>query len=260
MRPARLGVVLYGRVTVTGQLAWSGNRLRHEIAALGTGRPAALTVAKWGSTTGPRSVGASLYDVAVQSVRIKEHLSRTSRVHSFDFDNNEKQKNLFVGQAKSDSPTPFMVHDWSSKTKLSRPEWEKLIKQKMASTTMCIVLVGRSRATATRVTKEIAMAKALNVAVFGVYLDGAGPSSTLPTGLQRNRTIAWDWKLISAAVKQMMGEGRNAGRCEARAPCWHRRLPHRQLADGVRRRRHRPERPFIWRGTRMEPPTGAPSL
>ena len=131
---------------------------------------------------------------------------------SFDFDNNEKQKNLFVGQAKSDSPTPFTVHDWSSKTKLSQAEWEKLIKQKMASTNMCIVLVGRSMATATGVTKEIAMAKALNVPVFGVYVDGAGPSSTLPTGLQRNRTMAWDWKLIAAAVKQMMGEGKNASK------------------------------------------------
>lgn len=37
---------------------------------------------------------------------------------SFDFDNNQTPKNLFVGQAKSDSPTPFTVHDWPSKTTL----------------------------------------------------------------------------------------------------------------------------------------------
>ena len=30
---------------------------------------------------------------------------------SFDFDNNHIQKVLFAGQAKSDSPTPFTVHD-----------------------------------------------------------------------------------------------------------------------------------------------------
>lgn len=129
---------------------------------------------------------------------------------SFDFDNNEKHKNLFVGQAKSDSPTPFTVHDWSSKTALSQAEWEEKIKQKMASTNMCIVLVGRSISTATGVAKEIVMAKELDVPVFGVYVDGAGTSSTLPPGLQRNRTVVWSWPTIAAAVEQMMSEGKNA--------------------------------------------------
>lgn len=131
---------------------------------------------------------------------------------SFDFDHNEKQKILFAGQATSDSPTPFTVHDWSSKTTLPQAEWKKLIKQKMASTNMCIVLVGRSMATATGVAMEIAMAKELNVPVFGVYVDGADVNSTLPTGLRRNRTMSWKWKQIAAGVVQMMGEGKNAGR------------------------------------------------
>jgi len=129
---------------------------------------------------------------------------------SFDFDHNEAQKILFAGQAKSDSPTPFTVHDWSSKTKLPQAEWENLIKTKMASTNMCIVLVGQTMASATGVAKEIAMAKELNVPVFGVYVDGAGPNSTLPAGLQRNRTMSWKWDVIAAAVNQMMGEGKNA--------------------------------------------------
>ena len=88
--------------------------------------------------------------------------------------------------------------------------WEKLIRSKMASTNMCIVLVGRFTATATGVVTEIAMAKDLDVPIFGVYVDGAGPSTALPAGLQRNRTMAWNWRLIAAAVNQMMGEGKNA--------------------------------------------------
>jgi len=97
---------------------------------------------------------------------------------SFDFDHNQTQKILFAGQAKSDSPTPFTVHDWSSKTTLPQAEWEKLIKSKMANTNMCIVLVGRSMASATGVAKEISMAKELNVPVFGVSL--TGPSDRRP--------------------------------------------------------------------------------
>ncbi|MDX3714735.1 TIR domain-containing protein [Streptomyces europaeiscabiei] len=129
---------------------------------------------------------------------------------SFDFDHNELQKKMFAGQAATDSPAPFTVEDWSSKTSLPQSQWEALIKKKMANTHMCIVLVGRHMATATGVAKEIAMAKELLVPVFGVYVDGAGTTSTLPVGLQRNRTMAWKWDLIAAAVRQMMGEGKNA--------------------------------------------------
>ena len=53
------------------------------------------------------------------------------------------------------------------------------------------------------------MAKAANVPVFGVYVDGAGALSTLPIGLARNRVIAWTWPSVGNAVAQMMTEGKN---------------------------------------------------
>lgn len=53
------------------------------------------------------------------------------------------------------------------------------------------------------------MAKEKDVPVFGVYVDGAGTASVLPVGLPRNRTIPWTWPGVGAAVKQMMGEGKN---------------------------------------------------
>jgi hypothetical protein len=64
-------------------------------------------------------------------------------------------------------------------------------------------------ASATGVAKEIKMAKDQNVPVFGVYVGGANSTSKLPSGLAINRTITWGWDGISAAVKQMMGEGKN---------------------------------------------------
>lgn len=128
---------------------------------------------------------------------------------TFDFDHNVTEKNLFAGQAKTDSPTPFTVHDWSSKTDLPQSQWEDLIREKMNSTNMCIVLVGKYMASATGVDKEIAMAKELDVPVFGVYVGGATTSSTLPTGLQRNRTVQWKWAHIADKVNQMMKEGKN---------------------------------------------------
>jgi hypothetical protein len=128
---------------------------------------------------------------------------------SFDFDHNEESRRLFVGQAKTDSPTPFVVQDWSSKEDLPQDEWEKLIKQKINSCHLMIVLVGKSMGSASGVAKEIQFAKDGDVPLFGVYVDGADSSSTLPTGLARNRVIPWKWSAIASAIDQMMGEGKN---------------------------------------------------
>ncbi len=127
---------------------------------------------------------------------------------SFDFDHNETQKILFCGQIKN-SKTPFSVQDWSSKEDLPQAEWEKKLKTKINGCHLMIVLVGRSMGSASGVAKEIGFAQDQNVPFFGVYVDGAGTSSTLPKGLVRNRTIAWDWNNIAKAVDQMMGEGKN---------------------------------------------------
>jgi hypothetical protein len=129
---------------------------------------------------------------------------------SFDFDHNETSKNLFAGQAKKESPTSFVLEDWSSKSSLPEAEWEDFISKKVGSCHLMIVLVGKSMSSAYGVVAEIAMAKDKNVPYFGVYVDGADSTSTLPTGLARNRTIAWNWQGISDAIDQMMGEGKNA--------------------------------------------------
>lgn len=127
---------------------------------------------------------------------------------SFDFDHDETEKNLFVGQSKN-SKTLFSIEDWSSKSSLPQSEWEKLIKGKINKCNMLIVLSGQTMASATGVSKEITMAKDRDVPVFGVYVDGANSSSNLPKGLARNRTISWKWDNIASAIDQMMGEGKN---------------------------------------------------
>ncbi|MEV6487112.1 hypothetical protein AB0M20_00535 [Actinoplanes sp. NPDC051633] len=128
----------------------------------------------------------------------------------FDFEHDERWRNLFVGQARTDSPTPFAVDDWSSRVDLPQAVWQEIIRQRISQTNMCIVLSGRHMASAGGVALEIAMARELDVPSFGVYVDGAGVSSPLPFGLPRKRVIAWNWNAIGAAVTQMMGEGKNA--------------------------------------------------
>jgi len=127
---------------------------------------------------------------------------------SFDFDHNETEKILFVGQSKN-SKTPFSIQDWSAKSSMPQSQWEAIVKDKINKANMLIVLVGKTMTSATGAVKEIKMAKDQSVPVFGVYVGGADTSSNLPEGLQRNRTIAWDWEMIANAIGQMMGEGKN---------------------------------------------------
>ena len=128
---------------------------------------------------------------------------------SFDFTNDERWRNLFVGQGKLPD-TPWEIADWSSKEALAQSKWEGIIKDKINKCNMVIVLVGRYMASASGVAKEIKMAKEQDVPVFGVYVDHANTQSNLPEGLARNRTIDWTWPGVAGAVDQMMKEGKNA--------------------------------------------------
>lgn len=128
---------------------------------------------------------------------------------SFDYDNDQTSRMLFTGQGATSSPASFTIADWSSKEPLPQQQWEALIASKITKCNMVIVLVGRSMGSASGVAKEIEFANSANVPIFGVYVDGATVSSTLPIGLPRNRVIAWRWSDIAAAINQMMGEGKN---------------------------------------------------
>jgi hypothetical protein len=127
---------------------------------------------------------------------------------SFDFDNNKTEKELFAGQAKN-SRTPFNIEDWSSKESLPQKEWEELIEAKINKCNLLIVLVGKKTSNAIGVVKEITFAKSNNVPIFGVYVGGADITTSLPEGLARSRTVAWDWEKIADKIDECMKEGKN---------------------------------------------------
>jgi len=127
---------------------------------------------------------------------------------SFDIDHDEEEKNLFIGQSKNNK-TPFSFEDWSSKSSLPQNQWERIIKDKINKCNFVVVLSGKYMASATGVVKEISFADESNVPVFGVYVGGANTNNNLPSGLQRNRTIIWDWDKIASAIDQMMTERKN---------------------------------------------------
>jgi hypothetical protein len=129
---------------------------------------------------------------------------------SFDFDHDESQRSLFVGQTRN-SRTPFSIQDWSSKDELAQSRWEQIVGDRIARCNLMVVLIGRSMASAAGVAKEIRMATDRNVPFFGVYVDNADGMSALPSGMPRNRVVSWTWPNIANGIDQMMKEGKNRG-------------------------------------------------
>lgn len=127
---------------------------------------------------------------------------------SFDFDHNETEKTLFVGQSKN-SNTPFSIQDWSAKSSMPQSKWETIVEGKIKKCNMVIVLVGKYMASSTGVKKEVKMAKNNNVPVFGVYVGDANTSSNLPDGLARSKVVKWEWEKIANMIDKMMDEGKN---------------------------------------------------
>ena len=127
---------------------------------------------------------------------------------SFDVDYNSNEKVLFEKNIKH-SKTPFTIQDCSTEPSKPRSKWEAIVNEKIDKCNLVIVLVGKYMSSATGVAKEITSAHSQDVPVFGIYVGGADNSSKLPNGLQRNRTITWNWDSIASVIEQAMEEKKN---------------------------------------------------
>jgi hypothetical protein len=121
---------------------------------------------------------------------------------SFDYDNDQGQKHLLVGQAKLPD-SPFDLADWSSKEHLTG-DWKAKIKGKLAYVDVVCVLCGKNMASATGVAQELSMAKELGKEYFllAAYSEG---TMTKPTSASSNDKIyKWTWDNL----KTLIGGGR----------------------------------------------------
>lgn len=117
---------------------------------------------------------------------------------SFDYDHDEGQKHLLVGQSKL-ADSPFDLADWSSKEHLTG-DWEEKIKAKLAYVDIVCVLCGRHMASATGVTHELSMAKELGKAYFllGAYSEG---NMTKPsTAASTDKIYRSTWPNLKALI------------------------------------------------------------
>lgn len=127
---------------------------------------------------------------------------------SFDYVNNNGEKQQFVAQSKNSS-VEFIVEYESAEPTLPPVQWDNVTADRINYSNMLIVLVGKKTAQAAHVAREIASADSQNIPIFGVYVEGTGPSTDLPKGLVRSRVVSLDWNAIGAMVEKAMKEGKN---------------------------------------------------
>ena len=113
---------------------------------------------------------------------------------SFDFDHDEKLKNLFVGQAKHDD-TPFEITDMSVKQTLFG-DWKAKVRPKIRNAEQVVVICGEYTHTATGVSAEIEIAQELGKPYF--LLKGRSDKTcTKPKSAKTEDSIyRWTWENV----------------------------------------------------------------
>lgn len=110
---------------------------------------------------------------------------------SFDYDHDEGQKHLLVGQAKLPD-SPFELADWSSKDHLTG-DWKAKINAKLAYVDIVCVLCGRNMASASGVAHELSIAKELGKSYFLLAAYSEGNMTKPTTADPSDKMYAWNW-------------------------------------------------------------------
>lgn len=116
--------------------------------------------------------------------------TRKKRVFiSFDFDNDQKLKHAFVGQARLPE-SPFQIVDHSFKRAAPQLLWEMKARGAIARAEILVVLIGRHTRCASGVLKEIKIARELGKRVIQILPSTSKPAWRVPGGGQLYK---WNW-------------------------------------------------------------------
>jgi hypothetical protein len=117
---------------------------------------------------------------------------------SFDYDHDESQKILLVGQAKLPD-SPFDLSDWSSKEHITG-DWKAKIKQKLAYVDVMCVLCGHHTHTAAGVAHELQMAKELKLDYFLLAAYSSGDCTKPTSAASSDKVYKWNWENLKLLI------------------------------------------------------------
>ena len=115
---------------------------------------------------------------------------------SFDFDNDQKLKNLMAGQLKSQT-APFQAAEWSRKVAAPQANWEGEAEERIKRSDVVIVLVGKKTYKAPGVLKEVTIARRLQKPIVQII----GYKDMCPTAVPiSGRMLRWTWENMTSVL------------------------------------------------------------
>lgn len=120
---------------------------------------------------------------------------------SFDYDHDSFLKEALVGQAQNPD-SPFQISDWSVK-EAQAYNWQDHAKMRISRSDIVVVICGQNTNSASGVSTELAIAKALNKPYFLLagYKD---KTNVRPRGYEKEKMYDWTWPNL----KILIGGGR----------------------------------------------------
>lgn len=115
---------------------------------------------------------------------------------SFDFDNDQSLKHLFVGQTRN-SRTPFELADYSLKEAAPERGWKDKARAKIRRSDLVVVLVGTKTYAARGVLAEVNMAREEGKPVVQMIRSKGGPYRRVPGA---GRVISWNWPSLGSVL------------------------------------------------------------
>ena len=127
-------------------------------------------------------------------------MPETPRVFiSFDFDHDDDLRNALVGQARYPN-SPFSISNWSLKEPLTG-DWKTKIRDRIALTTLTIVICGHSTHTASGVSAELEITRELGKPYF--LLAGRADGKNIKPGAARpsDKVYKWTWENLEKLLR-----------------------------------------------------------
>ena len=118
---------------------------------------------------------------------------------SFDFDHDEDLKNALNGQAKNDN-SPFEIANWSLKEPLTG-NWQRKIEDRIAQTSVVIVICGHHTHTANGVSVELNIARKLKKPYFLLRGRKDGTNTKPKAALPADKMYNWTWENLKNLLK-----------------------------------------------------------
>ena len=118
---------------------------------------------------------------------------------SFDFDHDEDLRNLLVGQAKNNN-SPFDFSNWSLKEPLSGDR-KKKIRDRIALTSLTVVICGHHTHIASGVSAELEITKELGKPYFLLAGHPDGKCTKPKESGTNDKIYSWNWPNMEKLLK-----------------------------------------------------------